>query len=65
MIYSKSTKWNPICELKIPLVWQYFKQKHNFNSTIVPELNLIMKEVYIKSVANEEIDTYFQKKRLF
>lgn len=30
----------------------------------MPELKLIMKEVYIKSVANEAIDTYFQKKKI-
>lgn len=27
-------------------------------------VKLIMKEVYIKSVANEAIDTYFQKKKI-
>lgn len=42
----------------------WVQQKHNLNSTIVPELKLIMKEVYIKSVANEAIDTYFQKKKI-
>jgi len=45
------------------LIILWVQQKHNFNSNIVPELKLIMKEVYIKSVANEAIDTYFQKKK--
>ena len=44
------------------ILWVW--QKQNFNSSIVPELNLIMREVYIKSVANEAIDTYFQKKKI-